>query len=488
MQELLKSNLTPSAAVKVMVNVGATMDIPTGIFVRGIHGEHILLGGIGYLEGITGVGNSFKTTIARYKQLSAASRIMLGAGMTSIQSYDTEMNIHEDRQRRLSQQHEAFKDSDILADGTWTITDKSVYYGNEWFEKLKEYLKTKKDNGSKLTVPTPFLNRDGKTLMEILIPTFGDVDSFSEFETSDVAKIMDENELGDSGGNTIHMRQGLAKTRFLMEMPALGASTNHFTFLSAHLGKNMNIAAGPYAPPPTKKLQHMGQDDKVKGVTDKFYFLTTTFMQTKSVSKLINQATKAAEYPRNSDDNISGDTDLNEVSVIILRSKSGPSGMVLNIVVSQTDGVLPSLTEFNYIKNSDRFGINGSLQNYCLDLYPDCRLSRTVVRGKIDSDAKLRRALNITSELCQMRQYYRTLKVPDPKTVYDGIKANGYDWDFILEKTRGWWTVNNDSLPTYFLSTMDIIRMSYSKDSPDFYHPYWMEEDCKTVKKKYLNH
>lgn len=481
MQDLLKSNLTPSAAVKVMVNVGALMDIPTGCFVKGRHGESILLGGLGYLEGITGVGNSFKTTIARFKQLSAASRIMLGAGFTSIQSYDTEMNIHEERQRSLSQQHEAFKDKDILADGTWTITDKSVYYGNEWFEKLKEYLKNKKDNANKLTVETPFLDRDGKSNMKIIVPTFGDVDSFSEFETSDVAKIMDENELGDSGGNTIHMRQGLAKTRFLMEMPALGVSTNHFTFLSAHLGKQMNIAAGPYAPPPTKKLQHMGQDDKVKGVTDKFYFLTTTFMQTKSVSKLINQSTKGPEYPRNSDDNMAGDTDLNEVAVVILRSKSGPSGMILPIVVSQNEGVLPSLTEFHYLKDNDRFGISGSLQNYALDIYPECKLSRTTIRGKIDNDVKLVRALNITSELSQMHQYYREMILPTAKELYDQVKEKGYDWDFILGNTRGWWTVNNDKAPGYFLSTLDLVKMAKG-----MYHPYWMELDKKTIKKEYL--
>ena len=481
MNDLLKSNLTPAAVVKILINIGATLDIPTGFYVTGKHGESILLGGLGNLTGMTGIGNSFKSTIMHYMTLSAASRIMLGVDISSIQTYDTEMNIHLERLRELSHRHEAFKESDILSDGLWTITDKSIYYGNEWFEKLKEYLKTKKDNSSKLTFDTPFLDRDGSSLMKVLVPTFGQVDSFSEFETSDVAKIMDENELGESGGNTIHMRQGLAKTRFLMEMPALGASANHFTLLSAHLGKDMAIASGPYAPPPTKKLQHMSQGDKIKGVTDKFFFLTNNFFQTKSVTKLINQGTKGPEYPRDSDDNAAGDTDLNLVAMILLRGKSGPSGTVFELVVSQTEGVLPSLTEFNFIKNNDRFGINGTLVNYSLDIYPDCKLSRTTVRGKIDNDVKLVRALNITSELCQMHQHYRALNLCTAKELYDKIKEQGYDWDFILSETRGWWTLNNDTASKYFLSTLDLVKMAKGQ-----YHPYWLEDDKKTIKKAYL--
>jgi hypothetical protein len=52
-----------------------------------------------------------------------------------------------------------------------------------------------------------------------------------------------------------------------------------------------------------------------------------------------------------------GDLDLNQVSLRQLRGKSGMTGFVLNLIVSQTEGVLPSLSEFHYLKDQcDRFG------------------------------------------------------------------------------------------------------------------------------------
>lgn len=485
MSEFLKNNLTAAPNVKVLINIGALMDVPTGFYVRGKYNEMILLGGLGSLTGMTGIGNSFKSTIMHYMMLSAAARIYSTTGQCVMDTYDTEMNIHEERLRSLTYSFEVFKDADILNNGTWTITDKTVYLGDKWFELKKEFMRKKVEGAAKILYETPFLDRDRKSNLKVIVPTFTEVDSFSEFETSDVSKILEENELGEAGGNTVYMRQGLAKNRFMMEMPALAGASNNFTLLSAQLGKEINMASGPYAPPPTKKLQHMNVGDKIKGVSDKFFFLTNNFWQTKAVSKLINQGTKGPEYPRDSEDVGNADCDLNLVSVILLRGKSGPSGIVIELVVSQTEGVLPSLTEFHYIKENDRFGISGTLQNYALDIYPDCRLSRTAVRGKIDNDVKLVRALNITAEWCQMKQHHRELNIPDPKTVYEGIKANGYDWDMILESSRGWWTVNNDSHPLKFLSALDIIRMAKPKDHPDHYHPYWMDGDCRTIKKEF---
>lgn len=60
------------------------------------------------------------------------------------------------------------------------------------------------------------------------------------------------------------------------------------------------------------------------------------------------------------------------------------SGYTLwEIVVSQTDGVNPELTHFNYIKENGRYGIDGSNIHYNLTLCPDISLSRTTVRRKI---------------------------------------------------------------------------------------------------------
>ncbi len=466
-----RPNFTSSSPVKIMINIGCLFDIPTGNYLEGKHGESILNGGLGFATGIVGIGNNFKSTTAHYMSLSALSRIVEGGGKSYLGTYDTEVNIHEWQLLKHTKRFPTFSDRDIIADGDWQITDATVYYANKWYEILKDFLKAKRESKESTWVETPFMNRGRQGLIKIPTPTFTEVDSFSRFETEDVAEIQNKNELGESGGNTIHMRQGLAKMRFLMDLPTLSGGSYNYTMLTAHVGKEIAMASGPMPAPPTKKLQFLKNGDKLKGVTDQFFFLMSNCWHAYNATPLINQGTKTIEYPKDSEDSITGDTDLNIVSLRQLRSKSGPTGYVLEILVSQSEGVLPELTEFHYIKSNDRFGISGTLQHYALDLYPDCKLQRTTIRSKIDSDSKLRRALNITSEMLQMKQFWYTVDdvMCTPKELYDDLKKMGYDWDVLLS-TRGWWTINNDNHPVPFLSTMDLLKMRKG-----LYKPYWMK-------------
>lgn len=466
---MLKQGFESIQPVKILINIGCLMDIPTGSFIKGLRGENILLGGLGALTAVSGNGNLGKSTIMHEMSLSALNR-MFSTSESSLSTYDTEINMHETRLDKLIQKFEYLKDRDILTNGEWVITDKSIYPGEKWLEKIKDFLKDKRSNTKQYSVTTPFLSRDKKTPISILMPTFSEIDSLTDFDTSDVVKIQEDNELGESGRNTIHMRAGLAKSGLLKEVPTLSAGAMHFFLFTAQQGTDIVMASGPGTPPPVKKLQHMKQGETFKGVTGKFFFLMNNSWQTTKSTLLINQSTKSAEYPRDSFDNSSNDTDLNLVSLKQLRSKSGRSGYILDIVFSQDEGVLPSLTEFHHIKENERFGLEGSLQNYNLVLLPEVKLSRTTIRSKIDENAELRRALNITSELCQMHHFYRHLKdkLMTPTELYEGVKKQGYDWKMILNETRGWWTVNDDKHPLKFLSTMDLIEMARGE-----YIPYW---------------
>lgn len=466
---MIKQQFEAIPPVKILINIGCLMDIPTGSFIKGLRGENILLGGLGALTGVSGNGNLGKSTILHNMTLSAFNRIMSTTD-SSLSTYDTEINVHEGRLDKLLERFEYLKDRNVIETGEWIVTDKSIYYGDKWFEVLKDFLKEKRANAKQNTVDTPFLSRDKTTPMKILVPTFSEIDSLTDFTTSDVTKMQNENELGESGRNTINMRAGLAKYGFMQEAPVLGASSMHFFLFTAQEGMESTISTGPMSAPPPKKLQHMKQGQTFKGVTGKFFFSLNNSWQTVKSTLLINQSTKSAEYPRDSFDNGSADTDLNLVSLKQLRSKSGRSGYVLDLVFSQDEGVLPSLTEFHYIKEYDRFGLEGSLQNYSLDLLPEVKLSRTTIRSKIDENAELRRALNITSELCQMHHFYRHMKdiLMTPKELYEGVKKQGYDWKMILNETRGWWAVNDEKHPLKFLSTMDLVLIARGE-----YTPYW---------------
>jgi hypothetical protein len=229
-----------------------------------------------------------------------------------------------------------------------------------------------------------------------------------------------------------------------MEIPYLAGYASNYFLMTAHLGEKVQMASGPYQQMPVKKLQHLRGDLVVKGVSSKFFFLLSNCWQVIDAKPYINQSTKAPEYPRNSVENSdAGSMDLSVTTLKQLRSKSGPSGIMIELLVSQT-----------------------------LDIYPEVKLSRTTVRSKIDEDPKLRRALNITAELSQLHQYHRGLGdlLCTPKELYNGIKEQGYDWDMILSETRGWWTLDNDTAPGKFLSTKDLLEMRKG-----LYKPYWLK-------------
>lgn len=471
-----KVELVPN--VNMMINIGAGLDIPTGMYLRGKYGESILNGGLGIQTGLCGIGNNFKSTEEWYMMLSAMDKIFL-AGETSSMTYDTEMNIHPARLFKLTQRFNSFKKRNILDDNLWAISNKANYFANEWYEKLRDFLKEKIEHEKEILYDSPFLDRDGKTLMKVMLPSFAAVDSFSEFETEDVAKIQEENELGDSGGNMIHARQGLAKARFLMDIPARATRAYCYLFLVAQMGKEMLMASGPVPTPPPKKLQFLKNGDKLKGTTDKFTYNMSNLWHCVNAAPYTNKLTKGPEYPLDPSDNAMENRDLFKVTLRQLRSKSGMTGVTIDHIVSQQEGVLPELTEFELIKSDNRYGLSGNLQHYYLDLLPDVKLSRTTIRSKLDNDPKLCRALNITSEMSQIKTFMRSMDalMCSPKELYEDLIKRGYDWEILLN-TRGWYTLNNDRKDLIpFLSTKDLLEMRLG-----LYHPYWYpvkKEDLK---------
>jgi hypothetical protein len=465
----LMQGFAQTSPVKPMINIGMLLDIPSGTFLPGTHGEMILNGGLGQLTGYVGMGNSFKSTLMHCATLVAMSRMAKSTNNT----YDTEQNVHEARLTTLATPYfHLFGGNPLDAGGRWTITDKTVYMGDEWYDKAREFMSNKIKNSAKITVTTPFLDRDKKSLMKMLIPTFQQIDSFSEFSTADVVKMQEENSLGESGANTVSMRQSLQKNRLLMEFPAEAGKSNNFLLTTAHIGMEFNM--DPRNPAP-KKLSYLKQGIKLKGVPEKYTYVMNNCYLMHNTTPLINQGTKGPEYPSGTDDNTAGDTDLNIVTVSVLRSKSGPSGIKIDLIVSQSEGVLSALSEFHFIKTCERFGLGGNDRNYFLELVPEVALSRTTVRGKLDTNPQLVRAMNICAEMCQMFLLYDLDKelICTPKELYESLKAMGYDWQVLLN-TRGWWTYDNDKQEVPFLSTMDLLRMRV-----DQYVPYWYPKELK---------
>jgi hypothetical protein len=472
MLEILKPPFEKIPDVRCAYNVGALFDIPTGRYETGKYGESILNGGFFGFVGVVGKPNTFKSAIGDHFQFCLLNTIP--EATSSI--FDTEVTVTAAARAARAERYDNLKgESNPVWNDRLVITAQDIMLGDEWFERLKKYSVDKIKERSKLLRATPFLDRDSKPIM-LMVPTSNFVDSFSKFRTKGVEAMLLENDLGASEQNTSYMKEGGAKKRMLSELPKIIATASIPIILSAHIGKEIPMDARAI---PEKKLGFMKQGEKIMEVSSDFLYLPTQVWQTLSASALQNDNTKAPEYPNGTDDDMKGDTDLMIINVMLLRNKTGRSGLMMQVIASQELGLMPSLTEFHYIKVCDRFGLEGNVQNYTLALLPDVALSRTSVRPKLENNPQLRRAVQITAEMCQMFMLWDSTKpyVCTPKQLYDDLKAAGYDWNILLN-TRGWWTFDNDKHPIPYLSTMDLLKMRKGE-----YHPYWLEADKKTIKK-----
>ncbi len=465
-----KGHITPAPEIRPLLNVGCLMDIPCGRPVKGKHGEWLWLGGHAPITGVGGRGNTYKSTIAHHLNLTIMNRYF-----RSVQNvYDTEMSFGQGRAEMLSARMEFIANADLVDDGRLLIADSTVSTGDKWFDEIKEYSTLKIKEAKKSMGTTPFLQKDG-TQYQYYLPSLVCIDSFSRMNFSSTEAIFEKNSVGDSGMNMEATRSSHAKNQLLIQVPVLTASSGIYMTFTAHVDDSIQL--DPYAPV-QKKLALLKNGLKFKYVPAQFTFLMNNLWYCYDASPMTNQTTKAAEFPRNPQDNDPDNKDLMIVTVQNLRGKYGPSGSPFELIVSQSEGVLVGLSEFNYIRSYDRFGLGGNVQNYFVELCPDVSLSRTTIRSKINANPKLQRALEITSELCQLknimpRVFGTITEYRSPKEIYDTLTQKGYDWDILLGQTRGYWVFEEDNNPLHFLSTLDLLEMCKSENA---YHPWWYDQ------------
>ena len=479
---ILRPDVPMIKPVKIHANVGATIDIPTGHFVKGKYGESLLKGGIPAFFGVSGKANNFKSTILAWMLLVALYR--LTRHTASLSWYDTEVNVELYRLATLASYIEGYENfteenGTVFDRGLWVFTDKGNMPGNKWVAALQDFLAEKVKNTKSIIQQSPFLDLDG-SLINMMMPTASAIDTISEFESEDVIAMRDKTEIGQKEGNTINMRQGLGKDRLIRESPSMTARGAHFLGMAAQWGEEKpDISAGPMSGPKPKKMNTLRQGEKIRGVPDSFLYLPQHVWLVDGSSVLKDDDF----YPLENDAMTSENMDLYRCPMKMLRSKTGMSGFSLDIIVSQKRGVDPSMTEFyNVAKNFKRFGMEGAGQYFTFDLLPDTeKLQRTTIRKNMHRNPQLRRAVNLTSEICQIGEYYPSEKsrIPSLKDLREKLIADGYDWNTLMN-TRGWWTFQNDVQAVPFLSSMDLINMFHNE-----YEPFWLEKDKKTLRAEF---
>lgn len=490
-----------SEPITPFLPIGGLLDITTGAIVEGTKGQMIVNGGFAPLSGIAGKPHMFKSTIAKSIVYIATLRLLTSIKTSSL-LYDTEMTVVEAHQKEIFEhlinhfddlRPYFYRDGvlmDLIGESIIVFTNKNKYKGEEYYELLKRILRSKDpetkrsredtDLGKGLSLmETVFKDRNGNPF-KMLPPTTGDVDGITEFTTSSDEEMQDDHELGDKTANPAFMTMGLNKQRFLMGLPGLLSSFNHYMMMTCQVGKEIVMATGNTPPPAGKQLSSMKNGDVLKGAGSKFVSLSNVCWQALKTSHcgMSHKIEDGPRYPLYETKGNKYDNDLYEIELLNIRNKNGPTGFTITVLVSQSKGLLTDLTEFHHARSND-WGFNGNQINYQLTLMPELALSRTTIRKKLENTPGLQRAVNITSELLQLKDFKPGWWQDygcDVQDLYTNIKALGFDWEEILTKTRGWYHLDPNH-PIKELSIVDLLRMNKGE-----YIPYWMDPVTKRAR------
>lgn len=449
------------------LNVGCLFDHFSGRYTRGAHGESLLNGGMSHITAVVGKNNQYKSTTADYFMAAAQNNY-----------YDVANSFYKETEgsRDLEglefrmEQFSRIQQEGVLGNPKLFLTNMNKMSAEGYWEKRKQYGKAKAEaKGSMLE--TPFLNPDG-SFIKVLAPTVEEIDSWSmlSFEALE-KKAAKTKDVADSKNNMLFANDGMYKTRIIMAMPGVNGRTGFYTIMTAHLGDSFNMDPNS---PPEKIMSYMQAGTKIKNATEKFTYIPNNMWMCHSQKPhldkegipIYGRGEKGEQY----------DKDLIEVKMINLRGKFGQSGAPFKVLYSQTEGLLPHLTQLNYIREANSyFGMGaGNQVNMALDFYPDGKFTRNSLRNKIKEDYMLRRALELTSGLAQIKNvmwYLGDLAHITPPDVFRILKEKGYDWDELLGGTRGHWQYNDVKEEKQFLSSLDLLRMAVGE-----YHPYWMPQ------------
>jgi len=458
--------------LKPALCVGGTFDLNAGYYLPGKYGEMILNGALGYNTVDVGEANTYKTALMLFFLLMGYRAISWISDFddkyaTSVNIMETENTLDGRRMEQLSNLpwYASGGSADFMSDVR--VLNNYEIFGEDYERQLRDYLRAKKKENK--LVEYPFLNRDG-TLFKQLVPSFSGLDSLSYLKFGAQDKREDKYEVTSSARNMQAVEGGRHKDLFISAMNGLTGLYRNYFVATAHIKDKLNLTNKPIE----KKMQHIPQGKVLHQCPDSALRLPTGFWYVTHSEALLDSSRTEVLFPRDNEKrDRKTNVDLNLLTIKNCRGKAGPSGEPLYVIVSQTQGVLPSLTEFYNLYRNERFGLTGGRDWYVADLKPDVKLCLTNIRSNTERGSRLRTALRVQSDILQLSQISAANGLYDdvlvePKELYADLKQMGYNWDQLLD-TRGWWTVYNDKHPIPYLSTLDLLNMRKKR-----YKPYWL--------------
>lgn len=460
MSLLQKLNIS-DAAFTPFLNTGSLCDLALGRFVPGINGSTILSGGLGMTNGITGKPQVYKSTQAH----GWAIQILERYPGSEYYIYDTEFSQGD--KWRLVRSSSLYLDDPILRERHLedlyhriVVTNPEEVDLESFFKKVKEIAALKQAARKEYTVTSPILDpRTGQPL-KMFIPTLVSVDSWSEAHALSAMENLDEKDASDSKNNTWFMGDGRVKKLIMSQIPALAAKAGIYFIFTAHIGKVNDM--GSYMPTP-KDMQYTKQGETTKGVGSAFSFLVSNVVEARKATP-ITPDNKESQY-RLPGSSSTATMEFSRVTDVVIRCKNNNSGSQFSTVVSQKYGVLPCMTNYDYLREMKYPGLGGpgASRSPKSCFLPDATgLGRTTCYETLLKNPALNRALEITAQLVYVQNAW-TVSDDDvpfsitPEKLAEELGKTTYAMSEILG-SRGWWTYGGyDHIP--YLSLFDILAI-----------------------------
>ncbi len=471
-------DMKEAPALRPLFNIGCLFDLLTGNFYIGPNGEYYCSGGLSSVVGLGGRGNSYKSTLAHFMNLSTVNRYH--AATNSI-VYDTEPPaLNHARLVGLSKQFANITIDDFRESPVKIFRTDSVEYIGEKFvsEVEKRLLSREKDKAinKQDSWPTPFLDKFDKPI-KVLTPRIIEVDSLSGMNFTIIEDAATAKDIGDSKNNTLEARTNNLKSALIVKMGRMPALTGSCWIFTAHMGDNIQLDPNT---PPAKKLAFL-KSVKFKRAPENLTLLTNN-LWVAPLSALLVDKDKRPEYPFDKMDDKEGSKDLNIVEFVAVRNKTGPSGDTLPMVISQSRGLDVGATEFHFCrKQANYYGIElmESKTKFAYHLYPSIEFTRKTLRGTHFHNHLFQRVSELTSQLLQIKLYPHLNGqwghlIESPKKIHENLVKRGYNLEVLFGASRGWWQFTNVDDGFYPLSSLDLLRMNAGE-----YHPYWYDKYCK---------
>lgn len=428
------------------INTGTIFDMATGAFRAGVKNNSVLNGGIGFSLGVAGRPETFKSNIAG----SLVARAMLIHPLSKAIVYDTENSMNG-----------AYRYDDFVPEDTpvsnriklCNATSMDLAAFEDLIKDLTaEKLQCKKD----LCVDSPFMNPTTNKPYKTWIPTFVVIDSLSQGMSKSVQEMYDKNDIDASGMNTAALRDGLVKSRIVQDLTQRAVKAGIYVLFTAHVDSQPQL--DPYAPNP-KDLQFMKHGDKMKNVGTKFKFLLASLLQTLKAEPMMD-SNKQCLYPYFH----SRPNEVRHVTTILQRGKNNSSGESLPLLVSAKQGILNSLTNFNFLREHKNYGmkVEGNNQYFTPLFRPDVKLTRTTIRKATENDYQLNRALEVLTQLAYIQLCWEPFRLPeymfmDPRDLAELLTHTEKPViDRILNSTGSWSTSKQER---ELLSIIDIMNL-----------------------------